>query len=124
MLGQRAEFLRSHRRHVQWDEVRVQSQRWGTADLEVQVGRALTHHALQCGFQIKARARRRRSDGDWSGTGDHRHVIASQPVGSRRKSTWPYSTAFASVTFTSRTTPSNSDSSSFMIFIASMMHTI
>ena len=56
--------------------------------------------------------------------GRRRAGSESQPLGSTRKRTWPYSTGCASSTQTSRMTPVISASISFMIFIASMMQTV
>src|SRR5712691_7293003 len=52
------------------------------------------------------------------------HPAEHQPWGSTRKRVCPNSTGWAFSTHTSRITPWTSDSISFMIFIASMMHTI
>ena len=93
-------------------QLAVQPNGGGPADLEQQVGGVPLDHLGDGLLEVEGR------------TGEAPAAFAAQPLGSTRKRTCPNSTGWPSSTKISRTMPAISASISFMIFIASMMHTV
>ena len=99
------------------DQLAVHAERRRTADLEVEVGRVALHHLLQDGLEVERRRRAAGSRGCRTRSGSAIGIDPEEDLTVLHR----LRVLDAELRVT---TPANSDSISFMIFIASMMQTI